>query len=62
MRQDQKIDGFWLPQRDQTLVQVRLQGKKVLTIDHQDYVMNAGQSKDAQAVIPEADIALTPSR
>jgi hypothetical protein len=39
VRQYQKIDGFWLPQRDETFVQVRLYGKRVLTIDHQDYVV-----------------------
>jgi hypothetical protein len=61
VRQYEKIDGFWLPQKDQTLVQVRLYGKKVLTIDHRAYVVNAGQSKDARAV-PEAAIALTSSR
>jgi hypothetical protein len=61
VRQYEKIDGFWLPQKDQTLVQVRLYGRKVLTIDHRDYVVNAGQSKDARAV-PEAAIALTSSR
>jgi len=62
VRQYQKIDGFWLPQKDQTLVQVRLYGKKVLTIDHRDYVVNAGQSKDARAIVPDAAIALTSSR
>ena len=62
VRQYQKIDGFWLPQRDQTLVQVRLYGKKILTIDHRDYVVNAGQRKDVRAVIPEDAIALTSSR
>ena len=62
VRQYQKIDGFWLPQKDQTLVQVRLYGKKILTIDHQDYVVNAGQSKAARAIVPEAAIALTSSR
>jgi hypothetical protein len=61
VRQYQKIEGFWLPQKDQTLVQVRLYGKKILNIDHQDYVVNADQSKQARAVIPEADIALTSS-
>jgi hypothetical protein len=40
VRQYQKIDSFWLPQRDKTFVQVRLYGKKALTIDHQDYVVN----------------------
>jgi hypothetical protein len=40
VRQYQKIGRFWLPQRDETFVQVRLYGKNVLTIDHQDYVVN----------------------
>ena len=46
VRQYQKIGGFWLPERDQTFVQVRLYGKKVLTIEHQNYVVNAEQNKD----------------
>lgn len=40
VRQYQKIDGFWLPQKDEILVQVRLYGSKLLTIDHWDYVIN----------------------
>jgi len=62
VRQYQKIDGFWLPQKDQTLVQVRLYGKKVLTIDHRDYVVNVVRSKEPRTIIPEAAIALTSSR
>jgi hypothetical protein len=55
VRQYQKIDGFWLPQKDQTHVQVRLYGKKVLTITHQDYVVNAAQSKkEVQPLLQEA--------
>jgi hypothetical protein len=54
LRQYQKIDGFWLPERDQTLVQVRLYGKKLLTIDHQDYVVNAAQNKGPVTVAQEA--------
>ena len=46
VRKYQKIGGFWLPQRDETFVQVRLYGKKVLTIEHQNYVVNAEQNKD----------------
>ena len=46
VRQYQKIDGFWLPQKDQTFVQVRLYGKKVLTIAHDDYLLNSAQSKN----------------
>ena len=41
VRQYQKIDRFWLPQRDMTFVDVRLYGKKVLTIDHDDYSVNS---------------------
>jgi hypothetical protein len=62
VRQYQKIDGFWLPQKDQTLVQVRLYGKKVLTIDHQDYIVNSSQNKDAREIVPEAAISLSSSR
>lgn len=61
VRQYQKIDGFWFPQKDQTVVQVRLYGKKVLTIDHRDYVVNADRCKHAQAIIPEATIPSTSS-
>jgi hypothetical protein len=40
VRQYQKIGDFWLPQRDITFVDVRLYGKKLLTIDHHDYSVN----------------------
>jgi len=48
VRQYQKIDRFWLPEKDQTLVQVRMYGKKVLTIDHQNYVLNGADNHVAQ--------------
>ena len=54
VRQYQKIGGFWLPQRDETFVQVRLYGKKVLTIDHQDYVVNGAQNKELSTPAQEA--------
>ena len=54
VRQYQKIDGFWLPQKDQTFVQVRLYGKKVLTIEHQNYVVNATPSKEGRMPFQEA--------
>jgi len=40
VRQYQKIGLFWLPEKDETIVHVRLYGKKVLTIDHDDYIVN----------------------
>jgi len=43
VRQYQKIDGFWVPQKDQALVQVRFDGTKVLKIEHRDYVVNGAE-------------------
>jgi hypothetical protein len=37
VRDYEKVAGFWLPYKDETMVEVRLYGKKVLTIDHRDY-------------------------
>jgi len=54
VRQYQKIGTFWLPQRDETLVQVRMYGEKVLTIDHQDYVVKEAQSKEPLSPAAEA--------
>ena len=49
VRQYQKIESFWLPQRDVTFVQVRIYGKKALTIDHQDYGVNRSAGNDESA-------------
>jgi hypothetical protein len=56
VRQYQKIGRFWLPERDETLVQVRFYGKKVLAIDHQDYVMNRAQNRDESMPGQEARV------
>lgn len=40
VRDYEKVAGFWLPYRDETTVEVRLYGEKVLTIDHRDYAVN----------------------
>ena len=37
VREYQKVDEFWLPLRDETLVEVRVYGKRVLTIEHGPY-------------------------
>lgn len=47
VREYQKVDGFWLPMRDKTLVEVRLYGKKVLTIEHRDYTVRGDYRTDA---------------
>ena len=49
IRRYQRIGSFWLPQRDETFVQVRLYGKKVLTIGHQDYVVSPSLDKQESA-------------
>ena len=41
VRDYEKVAGFWLPLKDETIVQVRMYGKKVLTIDHADYAVRA---------------------
>jgi hypothetical protein len=54
VRQYQKIDGFWLPKKDRTLVHVRFYGKKILTIEHQNYVVNGAQHAEGRALVREA--------
>ncbi len=49
VRQYQKIDSFWLPQRDLTFVEVRLYGKKALTIDHREYSVNCSVANNESA-------------
>jgi outer membrane lipoprotein-sorting protein len=44
VRQYQRIDGFWLPYRDETSVEVKMYGRRVFTVDHQQYVINADSS------------------
>jgi hypothetical protein len=51
VRQYQKIDGFWLPETDETFVQVRLYGKKILKIDHRNYVVNSGYRTNAPTTV-----------
>jgi hypothetical protein len=59
VRQYQKVDGFWLPEKDQTLVQVRLYGKKILKIDHRNYVVNASQNTNARSTARETAVTQT---
>jgi hypothetical protein len=39
VREYQKVDEFWLPLRDETQVDVKVYGKRVLTIEHGPYVI-----------------------
>ncbi len=47
VRQYQKIDGFWLPLRDETIVDVRIHGRKIFTIDHGEYSINTPEPAEA---------------
>jgi hypothetical protein len=53
VREYQKIDGFWLPKKDETFVKVRLYGQKVLTIDHQNF--NVTGARNIAESAPNAD-------
>jgi len=46
VREYQKIDGFWLSKKDETFVQVRMYGQKILTIDHQRYTVAGGRNTE----------------
>ena len=41
VRQFQRIDGFWLPYRDETIVDIRVHGRREFRIEHEQYVINA---------------------
>jgi outer membrane lipoprotein-sorting protein len=41
VRQFQKIDGFWLPYLDETIVDLKIHGTRVFRIEHKQYVINA---------------------
>ena len=41
VRQYQKIDGFWLPYRDETLLNVKVYGRGVFTVNYQQYAINS---------------------
>jgi len=49
VRQYQRIDGFWLPLRDETSVEVKIYGRRVFTVDHQQYVINPANPLQAEA-------------
>src|SRR6267378_2565248 len=46
VRQYQRIDGFWLSQKDETFVKVRMYGQKVLIIDHQNYSVTGAKKTE----------------
>ena len=59
VRQYQKIDGFWLPEKDVRLVYVRIYGSRILTSDRWDYEVNrAIESESRAGTAPEPSSAM----
>ncbi len=50
VRRYQKIGEFWLPLKDETITELKIHGKKILTIDHQDYTVNGPGRAEGHAV------------
>ena len=48
VRRYQRIDGFWLPCRDETSVDVKMYGRRVFTVDHQQYVIDPANHLEAE--------------
>ena len=47
VREYQRIDGFWVPARDETTVELKLHGHRRFTINHEQYVFDAVASVPA---------------
>ena len=61
VREYRKFDGFWLPEKDERLVVVRIYGTKILTTDHWDYVVNqAIESQPVAGAAPEPPSGMRP--
>jgi hypothetical protein len=58
VRQYQKIDGFWLPRRDETFVDVRIYGKRIFTVDHQGYSIGDGGTDGKNTQLSRTAMAL----
>lgn len=54
VRQYEKIGDFWLPAKDETLVEVRLYGKKILCIEHHINTVNGVTSTVSMEQNPPA--------
>ena len=48
VREYQKVDEFWLPLRDETQVEVKIYGKRVLTVEHGPYVFSGQPQRNTE--------------
>jgi hypothetical protein len=50
VREYQRIDGFWLPYKDETVVDVKVYGRKILRIDYENYAV-----EQAERILPASE-------
>ena len=54
VREYQKIDGFWMPYRDEISVDVKIYGRKIFTVNHEQYAINSQAPVQAGSLGPGA--------
>ena len=50
VREYRRVDGFWLPFRDETVVEGKVNEKRVLRVEHLDYVISAAHRNSPEEV------------
>jgi hypothetical protein len=48
VREFQRVEGFWLPRLDETIVELKIHGTRVFRIEHQQYVINAANDLEPE--------------
>ena len=48
VREFQRVQGFWLPRLDETIVEVKIHGTKLFRIEHQQYVLNGANDLEPE--------------
>ena len=56
VRRYERIDGFWLPLKDETVTEVRLIGKNTFTIDHGNYEINRTSAVNNETIQTTAHV------
>lgn len=54
VRQYGRVGDFWLPLQDETYTEIKIFGKKKLTIRYQDYVVNSSTAEQGEKSAPGA--------
>jgi len=48
VREFQRVEGFWLPRLDETIVELKIHGTRVFRIEHQQYVLNGANDREPE--------------